>query len=151
MTYVERCVRNTIILNLHKSKFSQKAIGEIVNLSQAMVSKLLFKHTQSLPMTIKPPGYQRRLSDEQLAKLPKLLEQGAEFYEFTGAYWTQERIKYVISKEFDVFYEVKQVGRILDLIGWTWQKPQKKEAQQDLKKVEKWITEDLPALKKSKR
>jgi transposase len=120
----------------------------MVNLTQAMVSKILLKHAQNLPTAVKLPGYQRRLSNEQLAQLPKFLEQGAEFYEFTGAYWTHNRVKYVISKEFNVDYEVKQVGRILDLIGWTWQKPQKKEAKQDLKKVEKWVNEDLPALKK---
>ena len=148
MTYIERSVRNDIVLNLYKSNFSQKFIGEMVNLTQAMVSKILSKHTQNLPTTVKLPGYQRRLSGEQLAQLPKFLEQGAEFYGFTGAYWTHDRVKYVMSKEFNVDYEVKQVGRILDLIGWTWQKPQKKEAKQDLKKVEKWVKEDLPALKK---
>ena len=148
MTYIERSVRNDIVLNLYKSNSSQKFIGEMVNLTQAMVSKILSKHAQNLPTTVKLSGYQRRLSSEQLAQLPKFLEQGAEFYGFTGAYWTHDRVKYVISKEFNVDYEVKQVGRILDLIGWTWQKPQKKEAKQDLKKVEKWVKEDLPALKK---
>jgi transposase len=148
MTYKERLVRNDIVLNLSQSDFSQAFIGQMVNLTQAMVSKILLKHAQNLPTAVKLPGYQRRLSNEQLAQLPKFLEQGAEFYEFTGAYWTHNRVKYVISKEFNVDYEVKQVGRILDLIGWTWQKPQKKEAKQDLKKVEKWVNEDLPALKK---
>lgn len=151
MTYSERVVRNEIILNLHKSNFSQKFISEIVNLTQVMVSKILSKHAKDQPMTSKPPGYQRRLSNEQLGQLPGFLEQGSEFYEFTGAYWTHERVKYVIYKEFGVDYETRQVGRIIDLIGWTWQKPQKKEAKQDLKKVEKWVNEDLPALKKSNR
>lgn len=151
MKYSERLVRNDIILNLHTSNFTQKFISDMVNLSQVMVSKILSKYSKNLPTTVKIPGYQRRLSDEQLAQLPKFLEQGSEFYGFTGAYWTHERVKYVIHKEFNVDYEARQVGRIIDLIGWTWQKPQKKEAQQDLKKVEKWINEDLPALKKSDR
>jgi transposase len=148
MTYSARIVRNDIMLNMHRANFSQAAIGLFVNLTQAMVSKILAKHAESLPTTVKVPGYQRRLSAEQLAQLPKFLAQGAEFYEFTGAYWTHERVRYVINKEFNVDYEAKQAGRILDLIGWTWQKPQKKEAKQDLKKVEKWVNEDLPALKK---
>ena len=148
MTYIERTVRNNIVVNLHKSNFSQKLIGEIVNLTQAMVSTILSKHAQNLPLTVKIAGAQRRLSTEQLAQLPNFLNQGAESYEFTGAYWTHARVKYVISKEFNVDYEEKQVGRILKLIGWTRQKPQKKEAKQDLKKVEKWVDEELPALKK---
>ena len=76
------------------------------------------------------------------------LSQGAEFYGFEGAYWTYQRVAFVIKEEFDVTYEVKQAGRILKLIGWTRQKPQKKDAKQDLAKVEKWQTEDLAALKK---
>lgn len=148
MTHTERVVRNDIILKMSESNFSQTTISGMVNLTQAMVSKILSKHSENLPMTSKPPGYQRRLSNEQLAELPKHLEKGSEFYEFTGSYWTHERVKYVIYKEFGVNYEVRQVGRILDLIGWTRQKPQKKEAKQDLKKVEKWVNEELPALKK---
>lgn len=148
MKYAERVVRNKIIINLDELGLSQQIIGAMVNLSQKMVSKILAKQSQESPTTSKQPGYERRLSDEQLSKLPKYLEQGAEFYEFTGAYWTQERVRQVIEKEYKVIYEVKQVGRILDLINWTRQKPQKKEAKQDLKAVEKWRTEDLPALKK---
>lgn len=148
MTYIERIVRNNIVVNLHKSNFSQKFIGETVNLTQAMVSKILSKHAQNLPLTVKIAGNPRRLSAEQLKQLPVFLNQGAEFYEFTGAYWTHTRVKYVISKEFNVDYEERQVGRILDLIGWTRQTPQKKEAKQDLEKVKKWVEEELPALKK---
>ena len=60
-----------------------------------------------------------------------------------------ERVRHVIETEYQVVYQVKQVGRILALINWTRQKPQKKEAKQDLQKVAQWQTEDLPKLKKS--
>jgi len=50
-----------------------------------------------------------------------------------------------------VDYENKQVGRILQLIKWTRQKPQKKDAKQSLEKVAEWKAETLPALKKSDR
>ena len=148
MKYTKREVRNNIVLNLQKIGASQKVIGEMVNLSQQMISKILGKQAIGLPLTTKSSGYKRRLSDEQLASLPKLLEQGAEFYEFTGDYWTHERVRYVIEKEYNIVYEVKQVGRIVALINWTRQKPQKKEAKQDEQKVEKWKTEGLPRLKK---
>ena len=59
-----------------------------------------------------------------------------------------ERVRHVIETEYQVVYQVKQVGRILALINWTRQKPQKKEAKQDLQKVAQWQTEDLPKLKK---
>lgn len=150
MNYAEREVRNNILINLQKAGLSQKVIGEMVNLSQQRVSELLAAKDQELPLNLKSPGYQRRLSAEQLADLPKFLEQGAEYYGFTGSYWTHERVRQVIEQEFRVVYGVKQAGRILGLINWTRQKPQKKEAKQDLQKVKKWQTEELPALKKKR-
>ena len=68
MTHIERAIRNNIVLNLYKSNSSQKLIGEMVNLTQAMVSKILSKYAQNLPTTVKLPGYKRRLSGEQLAR-----------------------------------------------------------------------------------
>jgi transposase len=130
---------------------SQKAIGAIVNLGQRMISTLLDKHVQNLPLTTKPKGSKSQLGGESLLELPIFLEKGAIFYGFEGEYWTHSRVGYVINQEFQVQYEEKQVGRILKKINWTRQKPQKKDAKQDLARVEKWIKEELPALKKSER
>jgi transposase len=142
MKYEERKVRNEIIGNLFKTGMSQSEIGEIVNLGQRMISKIF---------TTKSSGCKRRLSELELSTLPNFLEKGSEFYGFSGSYWTHARVGYVINKEFNVQYEDKQVGRILVLINWTRQKPQKKDAKQSAAKVEKWQNEELPALKKSDR
>jgi transposase len=148
MNFAEREIRNKILLNLHKAGTSQKVIGEMVNLSQQRVSKIIRAEKENLPTNLKPPGYQRRLSAEQLAQLPKLLEKGSQYYGFPGDYWTHQRVKEVIQAEFKVEYEKKQVGRILDLINWTRQKPQKKDVKQDLEKVESWRKEGLSEVKK---
>jgi transposase len=148
MKYAERNVRNEIIVNLFKTGMSQSDIGKIVNLGQRMISKIFTKVLQNQPLTSKPPGGKSRLSEIELSQLPNLLEKGSEFYGFSGDYWTHSRVGYVIHQEFNVQYEDKQVGRILELINWTRQKPQKKDAQQSAAKVEKWQKEDLPALKK---
>jgi transposase len=148
MNFAERQVRNTILLNLGDLKIGQKQQGQIVGLTQQSVSKIYKKVSLGLPITQKRLGPKPRLSAEQLVKLPEFLSKGSEFYEFTGNFWTHKRVKYVIEKEFSIIYEIKQVGRILEKIKWTQQKPQKKDIQQDLLKVEKWKTEDLPALKK---
>jgi transposase len=151
MKYEERKVRNEIIANLFETGMSQSDIGKIVNLGQRMISTLFTKLSQKQPLTSKSPGGQSRLSEIELSKLPNLLEKGSESYGFSGDYWTHARVGYVINQEFNVQYEDKQVGRILALINWTRQKPQKKDAQQSAAKVEKWQKEDLPALKKSDR
>ena len=148
MNYSERVVRNEIILKLSKSGIDQRSIAQAVNLCQQMVSKILDKAANDLPMSTKVPGLVRRISDEELKKLPSFLEKGTAFYGFAGAYWTQARVGYVIKQEFNLDYGVKQVGRILALIKWTLQKPQKKDAKQSIEKVEKWKEQGLAVLKK---
>jgi transposase len=148
MKYVERQVRNDIIVNLFGTGMSQEQIGSMVKLGQRMISTILTKFQEKLPLTSKSPGCKCGLSDSELSQLPKFLEKGSEFYGFTGDYWTHRRVGYVINKEFKIQYEDKQVGRILKKINWTWQKPQKKDIKQNLAKVEKWQKEELPALKK---
>ena len=148
MKYAERVVRNDIILSLSKDGFEQAFIAKTVNLCQQMVSKILDKASNNLPMCTKGKGLERRLSADELSRLPGFLEKGVVFYGFEGFYWTHARVGYVIKKEFNVEYENKQVGRILKIIGWTLQKPQKRDARQSMEKVEKWKELDLPSLKK---
>ncbi|NJR76013.1 MAG: winged helix-turn-helix domain-containing protein [Scytonema sp. CRU_2_7] len=148
MKYAERQLRNSILINLGKLALGQKEKGAIVGLTQQSVSKIFKKASLGLPLSQKRLGAKPRLSTEQLMELPEFLSKGSESYDFTGDYWTQKRVKYVIEKEYSIIYEVKQVGRILKKIGWTSQKPQKKDAKQDIAKVETWKTETLPALKK---
>lgn len=150
MKYEERLVRNNIVIELSQLGMTQQSIGNIVKIGQRMVCTILDKFSKKLPLTKKSGGNQSHLSAKQLSELPKFLEKGSEFYGFSGSYWTHARVGYVINKEFKVQYEDKQVGRILEKINWTRQKPQKKEAKQDLVKVEKWQKEDLPALKKKR-
>ena len=148
MKYEKRQVRNDIIVNLNGIGLSQEEIGSIVKLGQRMVSTILTKFKENVALTRKSTGCPPGLGDSELSQLPKFLEKGAEFYGFTGAYWTHRRVGYVIHEEFKIQYEDKQVGRILEKINWTRQKPQKKDKQQSAVKVEKWQKEELPALKK---
>ena len=137
MKYEERQVRNEIIVNLKDRGMSQEEIGSIVKIGQRMVSTILRKFKENLPLTRKSTGCPCGLGDLELSQLPKFLEKGSESYGFTGAYWTHRRVGYVINQEFKVQYEDKQVGRILEKINWTRQKPQKKDKQQSAVKVEK--------------
>lgn len=148
MNYEARQVRNTILINLTKLGISQAQMGEMINVEQQTVSKILKKHREHQPLTAKPSGAPCKLTMEQLQELPSRLKKGAPFYEFEGDYWTQARVKVVIQMVFGVEYEVKQVGRILKKINWTLQKPQKKDAKQSLEKVNEWKTHQLEALKK---
>jgi transposase len=60
------------------------------------------------------PGARPRLSEEQRAKLPELLERGTEAHGFRGDVWTCERVAtVVIRREFGVGYHPTHVSRLL--------------------------------------
>jgi transposase len=96
----------------------------------------------------KAPGAKRRLSDEQLAQLPALLEQGAEAHGFRGAVWTCTRVAQLIAREFGVTYTPQHVGNLLRQSGWSRQKPLTRASQRDEAAIEHWREETWPALKK---
>src|SRR5207244_1537612 len=62
------------------------------------------------------PGRQARLTSEQLAQLPALLERGAEAYGFRGQLWTCRRVAEVIRRTFDVTYHLAHVSRLLHAV-----------------------------------
>ena len=148
MNHSERLLRNEIVVNLLKLKIKKTIICEIVGLKKSQLSLISQWERENSVLSMPSVGRPRLLDAAKLAELPKFLEKGSESYEFTGDYWTHKRVKYVIEKEFGIIYEEKQVGRILKKIGWSRQKPQKKEAKQDMAKVEAWKSEGLSALKK---
>ena len=99
----------------------------------------------------KAPGRKPRLSEEQLAQLSVLLEQGAEAHGFRGDVWTRPRVAEVIVQEFGVRYTPQQVGNILRSIGWSRQKPMTRASQRDEEAIAKWREEKWPDLKKKQK
>jgi transposase len=62
-----------------------------------------------------PPGAPPRLSEQERARLPELLTQGAQAHGFRGDVWTCSRVSEVIRREFGVSYHPAHVSRLL---GW---------------------------------
>jgi transposase len=58
-----------------------------------------------------------KLSPQQLAQLPALLDRGAEAYGFRGQGWTCKRVGEVIRHAFGVTYDPSPVGRMLQTLG----------------------------------
>jgi len=98
----------------------------------------------------KAPGPSPRLTQEQRAELPRLLEQGAEAHGFRGALWTEGRIAQVIRQNFGVSYHPAHVGRILRACGWSLQKPVRRATQRDEQAIRTWREERWPQVKKSR-
>jgi len=82
------------------------------------------------------------------AQIPGLLKQGAEAYGFRGEAWTRERVSQVIRREFGVTYTPRHVGRILQDLGWSPQKPISRASQRDEEVIQRWTQERWPELQK---
>lgn len=96
----------------------------------------------------KHTGRPSRLNGRQLAGIPKILVNGAEYYGFSTDLWTAERLAKVIEEKYEIRYSPSQVARILNSLNFSWQKPEGKAREYDEKKVRDWVRNVLPDIKK---
>ena len=97
-----------------------------------------------------PPGAPPRLSEDERAKLPELVAQGAEAHGFRGEVWTCERVAEVIWREFGVRYHPAHVSRLLAKLRLSLQKPQRLADQRNEDAIEHWKDQKWPSLKKGR-
>jgi transposase len=139
---------------LKQKGWSQRQIAEALGVSEAAVSQWMTRAHNSGPDALQyqpPPGARRRLTDEQLARLPRLLHQGPEAYGFRGAVWTRGRIAVVIRVEFGISYHPAHISRVCKAIRWSPQKPGRRARQRDEAAIARWRTETWPAIKRGRR
>jgi transposase len=96
------------------------------------------------------PGRQPRLTPEQLAQLPALLDRGAEAYGFRGQVWTGKRVAELIWRSFGVRYHPAHVSRLLHALRQSVQRPIQRASQRDAAAIQAWWRERWPALEKKR-
>ena len=96
------------------------------------------------------PGAPPRLSADQRARVPGLLEKGAVAHGFRGEVWTCQRVAQVIKREFGVLYHPAHVSRILKRLGFSLHKPDRLAKQPDENAIEEWKEKRWPELKKGR-
>ena len=138
---------------LKQEGWSQQRIAEALGVSKGAVSQWMKRARDGGggPQALKrrpAPGATPRLSDQERARLPELLAQGAPAHGFRGEVWTCERVATVIRKEFGVSYHPAHVSRVVRALGLSLQKPQRRAKQRDEEAIERWKEERWPSLKK---
>jgi transposase len=139
---------------LKQKGWPQRQIAEALGVSEGAVSQWMQRIRDKGPEALRHcphPGASRRLSPEQLARLPDLLHRGAEAYGFRGQVWTRGRIAAVIQLEYGVSYHPVQVGRLLKALRWSPQKPARRARQRDESAIACWRQETWPAIKRGHR
>ena len=138
---------------LKQQGWSQQEIAEALGVSKGAVSQWMKRARQGGVQALKcqpAPGAPPRLSEEQRARVPELLERGAEAYGFGGELWTCERVAEVIRREFGVSYHPAHVSRLLKALRHSLQKTQRRANQRDEEAIEHWKGKRWPSLKKGR-
>jgi transposase len=139
---------------LKQRGWSQRQIAEALSVTAGAVSQWMTRAREGGPLALRhrpPPGAPRRLTPEQLAQLPGLLERGPEAYGFRGLLWTRGRIAAVIQLAFGVVYHPRHVGRLCEAIRWSPQKPARRARQRDEIAIAHWRDETWPAIKRGRK
>src|SRR3982751_4542162 len=111
---------------LNQQGWSQQAIAEALGVTAGAVSQWMRRGREGGVDSLKrriAPGPTPKLTDEQRARVPALLAQGAEAFGFRGDVWTAKRVATVIRREFGVRYHPNHVGKLLWAVGQSVQQP----------------------------
>ena len=138
---------------LKEQGWNQTRIAEALGVTSGAVSqwfKAVRENGLAALRSRKGGGPKPRLSERELQRLPEFLERGAEAYGFRGDVWTRARVRVVIKRELGVTYSVEHVGRLLDKIGWSRQKPMARASQRDEEAIAVWQAETWPELEKKR-
>lgn len=136
---------------LAEKGWKQKDIAEALGVTEGAVSQWLKKAKREGVEALrhrKGGGPKPRLSREQIDQLPQLLNQGAEAYGFRGDVWTRARVATMIKQHVGVQFSLSHVGRLLQQIGWSRQKPIERATQRNEQAIERWRTEKWHELEK---
>jgi transposase len=137
--------------HLQQEGWSQRQIAGALGVSEGAVSQWMTRGRDGGPEALRHrshPGAARRLSPEQLARLPELLHRGTEAYGFRGQVWTRSRIAAIVQLAFGISYHPRHVGRLCHVIHWSPQKPARRACQRDETAIARWREETWPAIKR---
>ena len=138
---------------LKKRGWKQAQIADALGVSEGAVSQWMKRAREEGVEGLRhkpPPGATPRLSEQERAKLPELLERGAEAHGFRGEVWTCERVAIVIRREFGVSYHPAHVSRVVRALGLSLQRPQRRAEQRDEEAIEHWKEKKWPSLKRGR-
>lgn len=97
------------------------------------------------------PGGKAKLSDEQKAELAQIIAAGPEAAGYDTGVWIAPIIVELVRKRYGVSYSSSQIARILHDLRFSVQYPTKKFPKADEQAQERWLTQELPEIKKKRR
>lgn len=128
---------------------TSKEVAEILEVTKRSVDR--WRADEKKPHKKKAgrsPGRPRKLSAKQTKRLEKALDKGAYAVGYTGDYWTLDRIAQLIWQLFGVRHETSAVWYVMQRLGWSNQRPQRRPLHRDEDAIAQWKKDELPRIKK---
>lgn len=97
------------------------------------------------------PGRPPKLTPADKRRLAQLLLKGPLELGYRTDLWTLKRVSKVIDTHFAIDYHPCHVWRILQDMGWSCQKPERRALQRNEAAIERWKREKWPHIKKGQR
>jgi len=95
------------------------------------------------------PGRPAKLTTVQRRRLIALLLQGAMAHGYRTDLWTTARIAEIIEERFGVTYHRDHIGRLMQRLGWSHQKPERRALERDDAAIKRWKRKTWPQVKKT--
>ena len=94
------------------------------------------------------PGRPNRLTDAAQRRLTTVLKRGAFANGWAEDYWTLDRIAHLIWNMFGIRYYASSVWYLMQRLGWSCQKPQRRSLARDEQAIAHWKHYVWPQIKK---
>jgi transposase len=140
-------------LNGRELGFTEADLANLLGVSRETVCRWWSAYTahgiDALPheRTGRPLGSGRFLSDEQVRRVQRLLdEKTPEELGIPAPLWNRRAVRDLVHKECGVLLAVRTVGKYLKRWGYTAKKPSRRARKQDPEEVRQWLEETYPAI-----
>lgn len=128
-------------------------IARALSASRSSVTRWIqsYESTGMTALEAKPiPGRPSQLSSQQKRKLEQLLLKGPLAAGYKTDLWTLQRIAKLIKRHFGVEYHPGHVWKMLQQLGWSCQKPERRATQRNEAAIAHWKRYKWPQIKKKR-
>ena len=145
--------RYRVVAFLNKRMGTQKKAAELFGISERAVNKIWaqYKAGGKRSLQSKKRGVKegKKIKGAQSAEVRRLIKDKLpDRLKLPYGLWTREAVQQLIQARYGISLSRWQVGRYLRAWGYTPQKPISKASEQKPEKVQKWLKEEFPAIKK---
>ncbi len=136
-------------IELRKKDWSVIEIAEAFGLNRRAVTRWFTNYNKYGKKSLQSrtaTGPEFKLKPKEMKILLKLLKHPATDFEFETPLWTCKRVLHIIKKQFKKKLDYSNVWRLLQKLGLTNQKPERRAIEQDPKETKRWLKEEWPRI-----